>query len=78
LLKRGQVEEVPASDDHTVWGHKGGVPLTLRATDVACRTLAGESAKAPQPTRQSQLSEAPALQPKSSRQDTLLLLLRRK
>jgi hypothetical protein len=78
LLKRGQVEEVPASDEHTVWRHDNGAPLTLRATEAACRTLAGESTETPHTAPQRPPAEAPALQPKTSRQDTLLLLLRRK
>jgi hypothetical protein len=78
LLKRGQVEEVAAADDHTVWRHEDGAPLTLRATETACNTLAGESTETPHTAPQSPPAEAPALQPKTSRQDTLLLLLRRK
>jgi hypothetical protein len=79
LLKRGQVEEVPASDEHTVWRHaEDGAPLTLRATEAACLTLAGESTETPHRAPQSPPAEVPALQPKTSRQDTLLQLLRRK
>ena len=44
LLKRDLVEEVPAGEN-TVWRHaEDGSPLTLRATKLANRVLAGEEA----------------------------------
>jgi hypothetical protein len=78
LLKRGQVEEVPRPTSTPSGGTPDGAPLTLRATEAACLTLAGESTETPHRAPQSPPAEVPALQPKTSRQDTLLQLLRRK
>jgi len=40
LLKRGLVEEVPATDHTTVWRHdEERGPITLRATPLACSAL---------------------------------------
>ncbi|CAA7615732.1 DUF3489 domain-containing protein [Magnetospirillum sp. UT-4] len=40
LLKKGLIEEVPATDDNTVWRHgNDDTPLTLRATSAAYEAL---------------------------------------
>ena len=61
LLKRGLIEEVPATDHATVWRHdEARGPITLRATPLAYRTLgitedpekeSVETAPAPEPAR---------------------------
>ena len=80
LLKRGLIEEMPASDDHSVWRmNEDGVALTLRATKLGIRTINGDEeagvASATLP------AEPPAAAPSPSRrgaaQQALLALLRR-
>jgi len=62
LLKRGLIEEVPATDHNTVWRHgEDAGPLTLRATALAYSTLGitddpqqqtdDQPASAPEPSR---------------------------
>ena len=60
LLKRGLIEEVPATDHNTVWRHdEDAGPLTLRATALAYSTLGitddpqqqPDGQPAPEPTR---------------------------
>ena len=77
LLKRGLLEEAAATDAQTVWRHdEAAGPLTLRVTPAGQKAVAGEDtppeapAAAPIP--------APAPLAKTSRQDTLLSLLRRR
>lgn len=80
LLKRGLVEEVPASDAHTVWRHGEEGPLTLRATCAGRDAVSGASV-APAPVLEAVLAPLPpvalALPTGPSRQDILLQLLGR-
>ena len=77
LLKRRLLEECRADDAMTVWRHDAAAgPLTLRVTAAGQQALAGEEvmlttepAEPPTP--------APAPLAKTTRQDTLLELLRR-
>jgi hypothetical protein len=82
LLKRGLVEEVTAADEHTIWRHgEDGTPLTLRATELARKAIAGEAPDPvlPPTARAKKPSTAPAAaERKVSRQDLLLSLLRRR
>jgi hypothetical protein len=83
LLKRGLVEEVPAGKS-TVWRHgEDGAALTLRATKLGGRVLAGEDA--PKPTARRKAATEPtaadtavtAAPRRGSAQDALVGLLRR-
>jgi hypothetical protein len=77
LLKRGLIEEAPATDEHTVWMHGvDGTALTLRVSEAGLRVLKGEPVNAAEPVVPSPPT-ASAPQPKTSRQNTLLALLRR-
>ncbi len=75
LLKRGLIEEVPATDLETVWRHdEERGPITLRATPLAYRTLgitAGQDGTlpvdAPPPTVQRR---------KGTKQEILIEMLR--
>lgn len=63
LLRRGLIEEVPASDDHSVWRmSEDGVPLTLRATDLGIRTVRGDDEsyeRATKPRRETSAESSP-------------------
>jgi hypothetical protein len=77
LLKRGLIEEFRAADAMTVWRHDTAAgPLTLRVTVAGQQALAGEEVTLPTAPAQPQ-APAPASLAKTSRQDTLLGLLRR-
>ena len=77
LLKRHLLEETAATDAHTVWRHdEVAGPLTLRATPAGQQAVAGEAVTLPTKAAGPQ-APAPAPLAKTSRQDTLLGLLRR-
>ena len=77
LLKRGLLEETAATDAQTVWRHdEAAGPLTLRVTAAGQQALAGEEVTPPAEPSEPQ-APAPAPLAKTSRQDTLLALLRR-
>jgi hypothetical protein len=77
LLKRGLIEEFRADDAMTVWRHDTTAgPLTLRVTVAGRQAFAGEEVTLPTEPAQPQ-APAPAPLAKTSRQDTLLRLLRR-
>jgi len=78
LLKRGLIEEVPATDDQTVWRHGEEGPLTLRATKAGRQALHCESVVTrSQATPQGSARPTAAPQPKTSCQNTLVTLLGR-
>ena len=78
LLKRGLVQEVPASEAMSVWRHdESGVVLTLQATEAGKRALAGGSLTTPTQASAPSASPAPVPPAKGSRQDTLVRLLGR-
>jgi hypothetical protein len=77
LLNRGLLEEFTANDAMTVWRHDATAgPLTLQVTAAGQQALAGEEVTLPAPTAAPQ-APAPAPLARTSRQDTLLGLLRR-
>jgi hypothetical protein len=77
LLKRGLLEEFGADDAMMVCRHDATEgPLTLRATIAGQQALAGEEVTLSTEPAQPQ-APAPAPLAKTSRQDTLLGLLRR-
>ena len=60
LLKRGLIEETPASDHTTVWRHdEERGPMTLRATALAYSTLGITGDPRQQPDDQSALAPEP-------------------
>jgi hypothetical protein len=78
LLKRGLLEEFRADDAMTVWRHDTAAgPLSLRATTAGQQALAGEEVMPPTEPAEPPQAPAPAPSAKTSRQDTLLGLLRR-
>jgi len=79
LLKRGLIEEIPASDQTTVWRHdEERGPLTLRATTLACAALG--ITDAPEEQTNSQQATEPAPQParrrSGTKQEALIAMLR--
>ena len=76
LLKRGLIEEVPASDHNTVWRHdEDAGPLTLRATALAYATLGIID----DPERTQLATEAapqPAHRRSGTKQEALIAMLR--
>ena len=76
LLKRGLIEEVPASDQTTVWRHdEERGPLTLRATAPAYSTLGITD----DPERTQPATEAapqPARRRSGTKQEALIAMLR--
>jgi hypothetical protein len=77
LLKRGLLEETAATDAQTVWRHdEAAGPLTLRVNTAGQQALAGEEVSQAI-VRAAPHTPAPAPLARTSRQDTLLGLLRR-
>ena len=76
LLKRGLIEEVPASDHNTVWRHdEDAVPLTLRATALAHASLGITH----DPERTQPATEAapqPTHRRRGTKQEALIAMLR--
>jgi len=82
LLKRGLLQEVPASDTMTVWRHdQEGGALTLQATEAGKLALNGAAiscpGQAPAPVCPPAAPVATQALVKESRQDALLRLLGR-
>jgi hypothetical protein len=82
LLKRQLIEEVPASDDHTVWRcDDGGKTLTLRLTHAGIAVLGGTVERTTESvesvTEPAVVSEVVAARKRGAAQDALLRLLRR-
>jgi hypothetical protein len=82
LLKRGLVEEVPATGETIVWRHEeDGEPLTLRATELAATLLAPAEAskRRPRKAREPEQPAATVTTPtkRGSTQEALVSLLRR-
>jgi hypothetical protein len=77
LLKRGLLEETGATDAQTVWRHdEAAGPLTLRVTTAGQQALGRQEVLPTTAPAEPHIS-APAPLAKTSRQDTLLSLLRR-
>jgi hypothetical protein len=77
LLKRGLLAETGATDAQTVWRHdEAAGPLTLCVTTAGQQALTGEEVL-PTTAHTAPHTPAPAPFAKTSRQDTLLGLLRR-
>ena len=76
LLKRGLIEEVPASDHNTVWRHdEEHGPMTLRATALAYSTLGITD----DPERTQPATEAapqPVRRRSGTKQEALIAMLR--
>jgi hypothetical protein len=77
LLKRGLIEEVPATNERTVWRHGDTGPVTLRATLLGRQAINGEAPAQPSGTVAHSPTPAPPVGRTPSRQDLLLGLLRR-
>lgn len=89
LLKKGLIEEVPATDDNTVWRHgNDDTPLTLRATSAAYNALGSEFDAVPEPATDSPESpptdadRAPKAKPvrkarEGTKQEALIAMLKR-
>lgn len=82
LLKRGLIEEVPATDHTTVWRHDAERgPITLRATPLAYSTLGITDGPEDQPVDPAET--APAAEPARTRrtgtkQEVVIAMLRAK
>jgi hypothetical protein len=79
LLKRGLIEEIPASDQTTVWWHdEERGPMTLRVTALAYATLG--ITDDPEEQTNSQQAAEPAPQParrrSGTKQEALIAMLR--
>ncbi|SET88326.1 DUF3489 domain-containing protein [Oceanicella actignis] len=75
LLKRGLIEEVPATDLETVWRHdEERGPITLRATPLAYNTLG--ITDAPEETPPADAPPAPVQRRKGTKQEILIEMLR--
>ncbi|SET17025.1 Protein of unknown function [Oceanicella actignis] len=75
LLKRGLIEEVPATDLETVWRHdEERGPITLRATPLAYRALG--ITDAPDEIPPTEAPVAPVQRRKGTKQVTLIEMLR--
>ena len=75
LLKRGLIEEIPATDLNTVWRHdeeRGSI--TLRATPLAYSTLG--ITDDPAPASSTQIVAEPLRRRTGTKQDTLIAMLR--
>ena len=74
LLAKGLIEEIPATDDMTVWRFgDNDTPLTLRATDAGYVLLYEDEAEHAALEPQA----PPALGGKTSKQDILVAMLKR-
>ena len=77
LLKRGLIEEIPATDANTVWRHdEDQGPITLRATALARSALGfGGETMAADTDDQTAPQPAPAIGRKDTKQATLIAML---
>jgi hypothetical protein len=79
LLKRGLIEEIPASDLNTVWRHdEEAGPLTLRATPLAYSALGIGEAEVPAeeaPAAEAADTPQPNTRRKGSKQALLIEML---
>jgi Protein of unknown function (DUF3489) len=70
LLAKGLIEEIPATDDMTVWRHSDSeTPVTLRATAASCEALGlvcGTAGKCASETEPAPLSTAATNTPATS------------
>ena len=74
LLKRGLIEEVPATDLNTVWRHdEDRGPITLRATPLA-RTVLGIS-DASEPAAPAEPAPEPVRRRSGTKQEALIAML---
>ena len=77
LLKRGLIEEVPATDHTTVWRHdEAHGPMTLRVTPLAFSTLGIADDPKQQPDGQPTHASEPARRRTGTKQETVIALLR--
>ena len=75
LLKRGLIEEVPATDHTTVWRHdEERGPMTLRATALAYVTLG--MTEDPQQLSDDQSAPEPVHRRSGTKQEALIAMLR--
>ena len=75
LLRRGLIEEVPATDHTTVWRHdEERGPMTLRATALAYVTLG--MTDDPQPLSDDQSAPEPVRRRSGTKQEALIAMLR--
>ena len=76
LLKRGLIEEVPATDHNPVWRHgEDAGPLTLRATALAYSTLGmTDDPERTQPA--TEVAPQPARRRSGTKQEALIAMLR--
>ena len=92
LLAKGLIEEIPATDDMTVWRHSDSeTPVTLRATAASCEALglvcgaagkcASETQPAPLPAAATNTPATPAdIAPgarKGTKQQAVIAMLKR-
>jgi Protein of unknown function (DUF3489) len=82
LLKKGMIEEIPATDDHTVWRtDDDGTTLTLRATAAADEVLGivGDTGaeKTETPPRDAPEAKPARKAREGSKQETVIALLKR-
>ena len=79
LLKRGLIEETPATDQTTVWRHdEDAGPLTLRATALAHAALGvtDDPEQQPDGQREATTSPEPARRRSGTKQEALIAMLR--
>ena len=77
LLKRGLIEEVPATDHTTVWRHgEDAGPLTLRATALAYSSLGITDDPQQQPDDQPTPAPEPERRRTGTKQEAVIAMLR--
>ena len=79
LLKRGLIEEVPATDRNAVWRHdEERGPITLRATPLAFSALGITDAPAeqPDPTAEAAPAVTPPRRRSGTKQEAVIAMLR--
>jgi hypothetical protein len=75
LLKRGLIEETPASDHNTVWRHdEERGPITLRATPLAYSVLGISDAS--EPAAAAEPAPEPIRRRSGTKQEALIAMLR--
>ena len=76
LLKRGLIEEIPATDHSTVWRHdEERGPMTLRATALAYNTLGMTDDPQPQPDGQPTPAPEPERRRTGTKQEAVIAML---
>jgi hypothetical protein len=76
LLKRGLIEEIPATDRNTVWRHdEERGPITLRVTPLAYSTLGIADDPDPQAGGQTETAPAPVHR-SGTKQEAVIAMLR--